>query len=250
MAQHKHAPRECRVVKSEEYAGYGFNLYQEKNKPGQYIGRIEAGSPADKAGLKENDRLVEVNNVNIAGENHKQVVARIKSRATETVLLVADTACDEYHNERGIVITGSLASVIRTTSSEDDIDSREEHNIHEEEEVIDTRMQRASVTSTGMSKFVKVLPDQPVTERIMRSEEKTRGDTGSLGRQDSGVSEGDPEIIESKRDSKDVVDLGLHLSVQEVKERIRRQRKHDPRTIPMKRTSGEWITQCKMIQNM
>jgi len=191
-----------------------------------------------------------VNNVNIAGENHKQVVARIKSRATETVLLVADTACDEYHNERGIVITGSLASVIRTTSSEDDIDSREEHNIHEEEEVIDTRMQRASVTSTGMSKFVKVLPDQPVTERIMRSEEKTRGDTGSLGRQDSGVSEGDPEIIESKRDSKDVVDLGLHLSVQEVKERIRRQRKHDPRTIPMKRTSGEWITQCKMIQNM
>ena len=48
--------RECRVVKSEEYAGYGFNLYQEKNKPGQYIGRIEAGSPADRAGLKENDR--------------------------------------------------------------------------------------------------------------------------------------------------------------------------------------------------
>ena len=51
--------RECRVVKSEEYAGYGFNLYQEKNKPGQYIGRIETGSPADKAGLKENDRSEE-----------------------------------------------------------------------------------------------------------------------------------------------------------------------------------------------
>lgn len=248
MAQHKHAPRECRVVKSEEYAGYGFNLYQEKNKPGQYIGRIEAGSPADKAGLKENDRLVEVNNVNIAGENHKQVVARIKSRATETVLLVADTACDEYHNERGIVITGGLASVIRT-ASEDDIDTRVYDNQEEEEEVIDTRMQRPSVTSTGMSKFVKVLPDQAVTERVIACEEKTR-DTGSLGRQDSGVSEGDAEIIEGKRDSKDVVDLGLHLSVQEVKERIRRQRKHDPRTIPMKRTSGEWITQCKMIQNM
>ena len=47
------------MVKSEEYAGYGFNLYQEKNKPGQYIGRIEAGSPADRAGLKENDRCGE-----------------------------------------------------------------------------------------------------------------------------------------------------------------------------------------------
>ena len=39
-----------------DYAGYGFNLYQEKNKPGQFIGRIEPGSPADLAGLKENDR--------------------------------------------------------------------------------------------------------------------------------------------------------------------------------------------------
>ena len=177
---------------------------------------------------------------------------RIKSRDMETVLLVADTACDEYHNERGIVITGGLASVIRT-ASEDDIGWVRVYNNQEEEEeeeVIDTRMQRPSVTSTGMSKFVKVLPDQAVTERVIACEEKTRGDTGSLGRQDSGVCEGDVETIERKRDSKDVVDLGLHLSVQEVKERIRRQRKHDPRTIPMKRTSGEWITQCKMIQNM
>merc|ERR1712154_347574 len=112
MSQHKHAPRECRVVKSEEYVGYGFNLYQEKNKPGQYIGRIEPGSPADKAGLKENDRLVEVNNVNIAGENHKQVVARIKSRSTETVLLVADEACDQYHRDKAIIITNSLPTLI------------------------------------------------------------------------------------------------------------------------------------------
>ena len=44
------------MVKSVDYAGYGFNLYQEKNKPGQFIGRIEPGSPADLAGLKENDR--------------------------------------------------------------------------------------------------------------------------------------------------------------------------------------------------
>ena len=167
------------------------------------------------------------------------------------MLLVADTACDDYHNERGIVITGGLASVIRT-ASEDDIDTRVQDNQEEEEEVIDTRLQRPSVTSTGMSKFVKVLPDQAVTERV--TGDKGRGDTGSLGRQDSGVSEGDTEAIvaasEGKRDSKDVVDLGLNLSVQEVKEMIRRRRKHDPRTIPMKRTSGDWIAQCQMIQKL
>ena len=44
-------------MKSALYHGYGFNLYQEKNKPGQFIGRIEPGSPADLAGLKENDRF-------------------------------------------------------------------------------------------------------------------------------------------------------------------------------------------------
>lgn len=178
---------------------------------------------------------------------------RIKSRATETVLLVADAVCDEYHNERGIVITGALASVIRT-ASEDDIDTRVQDNQdqEEEEEVIDTRLQKLSVTSTGMSKFVKVLPDQAVTERV--TGDKGRADTGSLGRQDSGVSEGDAETIvaasEANRNSKDVEDLGLNLSVREVKEMIRRRRKHDPRTIPMKRTSGDWIAQCKMIQNM
>ncbi len=75
---------------------------------------------------------------------------------------MADSACDDYHNERGIVITGGLASVIRT-ASEDDIDTRVQDN-QEEEEVIDTRLQRASVTSTGMSKFVKVLPDQAITD--------------------------------------------------------------------------------------
>lgn len=170
------------------------------------------------------------------------------------MLLVADAACDDYHQERGIVITGGLASVIRT-ASEDDIDTRVQHDNteqEEQEEVIDTRLQRPSVTSTGMSKFVKVLPDQAVTERV--AGDKGRGDTGSLGRQDSGVSEGDTETIvaasEGKRDSKDVVDLGLNLSVQEVKEMIRRRRKHDPRTIPMKRTSGDWIAQCQMIQKL
>ena len=176
-------------------------------------------------------------------------VTRIKSRSTETVLLVADSACDDYHNERGIVITGGLASVIR---GEDDIDNRVYEN-QEAEEVIDTRLQKVSATSTGMSKFVKVLPDLAVTERVTGAEDKRRREDGSLGRQDSGVSEGDAETIvtsEAKRESEDIAELGLNLSVQEVKERIRRRRKHDPRTIPIKRTSGDWISQCQMIQNI
>ena len=35
---------------------YGFNLHAEKNKPGQFVGKIDPGSPAEIAGLKEGDR--------------------------------------------------------------------------------------------------------------------------------------------------------------------------------------------------
>ena len=37
------APRLCHIVKSEDFDGFGFNLYQEKTKAGQFIGRIEQG---------------------------------------------------------------------------------------------------------------------------------------------------------------------------------------------------------------
>ena len=58
-------PRLCHLVKRTDFSGYGFNLHAEKSKPGQFIGAIDPDSPADHAGLKEGDRIVEVNGVNI-----------------------------------------------------------------------------------------------------------------------------------------------------------------------------------------
>ena len=58
-------PRLCHLVKRADFAGYGFNLHAEKARPGQYIGTVDPDSPADLAGLKEGDRIVEVNGVNI-----------------------------------------------------------------------------------------------------------------------------------------------------------------------------------------
>jgi len=258
--QHKHAPRECRIVKSEEYVGYGFNLYQEKSKPGQYIGRIEPGSPADDAGLKENDRLVEVNGVNIGGENHKQVVARIKSKMLETVLLVSDSYADNYHKERGVIIKSSLPYVIKLSNAddnrnkidEDDIDSQ--HN--DDEEIIDTRLQKVSFSSEESNNDINSIKRDSTISRESKSSDRK---SVELGRQDSGVSEESVDSAistptsnkpDSNIGSNDISDLGLNLSVEEVKERIRRRRKHDPRTIPSKRASGEWWNQYKMIQTL
>lgn len=88
-------PRLCHVRKTPDFDGYGFNLHAEKGKPGQYIGKVDEGSPAETAGLKRGDRILEVNGHSIAGESHKQVVARIKERPDDAELLVAAPAPGE-----------------------------------------------------------------------------------------------------------------------------------------------------------
>uniref|UniRef100_A0A3Q3J0B4 PDZ domain-containing protein n=1 Tax=Monopterus albus TaxID=43700 RepID=A0A3Q3J0B4_MONAL len=97
------APRLCHLVKSE--AGYGFNLHSDRSRPGQYIRSLDPGSPADHAGLRPQDRLIEVNGVNIEGMRHAEVVAFIKKGGDETWLLVVDPDTDEHFKRRGVIPT-------------------------------------------------------------------------------------------------------------------------------------------------
>ena len=112
LSSSKPAARLCHIIQWKHFDGYGFNLHAEKGKPGQYIGKVDAGSPAEAAGLKEGDRIVEVNGVNIANENHKQVVQRIKAVPNETKLLVVDSEADKYFKARNIIIKNSLPDVL------------------------------------------------------------------------------------------------------------------------------------------
>lgn len=105
------AIRLCHVIKWSDYDGFGFNLHTEKSKPGQYLGKIDPGSPAQLAGLKEGDRIVEVNGINISNENHKQVVERIKAVPNETKLLVVDALADTWYKEHKIIIKSNLPTV-------------------------------------------------------------------------------------------------------------------------------------------
>ena len=67
------APRLCRIAKRADFEGFGFNLHAGKSKAGQFIGKVDENSPAERAGLLPRDRIIEVNGVNIGNENHKQV---------------------------------------------------------------------------------------------------------------------------------------------------------------------------------
>lgn len=65
-------PRLCLVQKNDPSDEYGFNLHAEKSK-GQFIGNVDAGSPADLAGLRKGDRIFAVNGESIIGHNHRDV---------------------------------------------------------------------------------------------------------------------------------------------------------------------------------
>ncbi|KYN39681.1 Na(+)/H(+) exchange regulatory cofactor NHE-RF2 [Trachymyrmex septentrionalis] len=103
--------RLCHIVKWDDFNGYGFNLHAQKGKNGQFIGKVDEGSPSLAAGLRQGDRIVEVNEIDIANETHNQVVERIKAFANETKLLVVDQEADDYFRENNIVIKGTMSNI-------------------------------------------------------------------------------------------------------------------------------------------
>ncbi|XP_046887735.1 Na(+)/H(+) exchange regulatory cofactor NHE-RF1-like isoform X2 [Hypomesus transpacificus] len=87
-------PRLCRMKKGS--TGYGFNLHSDKNKPGQYIRAVDAASPAEKAGLRPQDKIIQVNGVAVQDMQHSEVVGAIKTGGAETSLLVVDAETEAF----------------------------------------------------------------------------------------------------------------------------------------------------------
>uniref|UniRef100_A0A673I6F0 Na(+)/H(+) exchange regulatory cofactor NHE-RF n=1 Tax=Sinocyclocheilus rhinocerous TaxID=307959 RepID=A0A673I6F0_9TELE len=96
-------PRLCHMTIGEQ--GYGFNLHCRKSRVGQFVRSVDPDSPAEHAGLRPRDRLIEVNDTSIEGLRHAEVVALIKAGSRETRLLVVDPDTDELFNRLGIVPT-------------------------------------------------------------------------------------------------------------------------------------------------
>lgn len=119
MADQK--PRLCHLVKWPDFQGYGFNLHAERGKAGQFIGKVDDGSPAEAAGLREGDRIVEINGTNIGNENHQQVVGRIKSLGDEVNLLVVDPDTDKYYKDIKQIVRGDLPEVVKLSAAKDSV---------------------------------------------------------------------------------------------------------------------------------
>lgn len=101
-----------------DFQGYGFNLTAEKNKPGQFIGKVDNDSPASTAGLREGDRIIEVNGVNVTEDSHQEVVGRIKTNPGSVSLFVVDRETDDFYKKRGTVVRSDMPNVIRGETPE------------------------------------------------------------------------------------------------------------------------------------
>lgn len=124
MAPKEHRPRLCQMKKGA--GGYGFNLHSDKSKPGQYIRAVDPDSPAEKAGLFPQDRIIEVNGICMEGKQHSDVVTAIKSGGDETKLLVVDPETDEFFKKYGVIptqdhINGPLPEVIANGEVEEKV---------------------------------------------------------------------------------------------------------------------------------
>ncbi|NXP03765.1 NHRF4 protein, partial [Thinocorus orbignyianus] len=94
--------RELHMVKGP--AGYGFLLKEDdciSGGIGQFLWDVDAGLPAEQAGMKEGDRLLAVNGESIEGLDHLQTVLRIRAHDNEVTLLVIDPAGDEFYQSVG-----------------------------------------------------------------------------------------------------------------------------------------------------
>ncbi|XP_051937518.1 Na(+)/H(+) exchange regulatory cofactor NHE-RF3 [Hippocampus zosterae] len=87
-----HEPRIINLTKAP--GGYGFLLKEEANMGGHVITDIDRGSPAERGGLKDLDRLVAVDGQQMDTSAHEQVVDAIRQSGNKCCLLVVDKDTD------------------------------------------------------------------------------------------------------------------------------------------------------------
>lgn len=68
------------------------------------------GGVAHRAGVRVNDRLLELNGENVEDFSHDEVVDRIRLAGSSLMFLLADNEAYEYYKDKRIKIGASLAS--------------------------------------------------------------------------------------------------------------------------------------------
>uniref|UniRef100_A0A8C4YLG9 NHERF family PDZ scaffold protein 4 n=1 Tax=Gopherus evgoodei TaxID=1825980 RepID=A0A8C4YLG9_9SAUR len=95
--------RKLHMVKGPD--GYGFLLKEEKcssGMMGQFLTEVDTGLPADRAGMRDGDRLLAVNGEGVEGLCHQEVVDMIRAGSNQVTLLVIDPDGDKFYSSIGL----------------------------------------------------------------------------------------------------------------------------------------------------
>lgn len=100
-------PRLC-ILKREEVETYGFHLRVEKGHQGHIIRNVVSGGVGERCGLRDGDRLLEINNCYVDDLPHPEVARKIKLSGNQLGLLVVDggvyeKAVSQGQNPRGLI---------------------------------------------------------------------------------------------------------------------------------------------------
>lgn len=172
--------RLCHLKIWPDFAGYGFNLHADRATPGQYVGKVDEDSPAEAAGLRLNDRIVQVNGHSVEGRSHGEVVGDIKSVIGEVRLLVIDSATDEYCHTNRIKVSSASFADIQTIVCPD---SRPDYPAVNGEEEASVSVTQAEQKENSFQENVEVAaPSVPEPEPVdTTSDSQQAGATVNVG---------------------------------------------------------------------
>jgi len=71
---------------------------------------VTEGGVADRAGVSVNDRLLEINGVNVEDSTHDEVVDTIKLAGGSIMFLLVDEETDRHYQNQGVKIGAWLAT--------------------------------------------------------------------------------------------------------------------------------------------
>ncbi|KAK3527623.1 hypothetical protein QTP86_030480 [Hemibagrus guttatus] len=107
-------PRVC-VLKKEEGESFGFHLRLETGHPGHVIRQVELMGVAEKSGLRDGDRLLEVNEKFVDDVDHMEVTRLIRMSGPQLCLLLLSS--DEY--EQAVAQCWNLKELCKAKRGED-----------------------------------------------------------------------------------------------------------------------------------
>lgn len=93
--------------------------------------QVVKGGAADRAGLQDDDIVVEVDGVNVEERSHEEAVAIIRGSGSSLEMLVADKSVYDHFKAKGVTITRLLLG--QTSYAQvHTADTHEEHGEREE----------------------------------------------------------------------------------------------------------------------